>query len=171
MTTENARRLVLLRHARAESDGDDVSRTLTDAGREAARAAGRKLASLDIAPDLALCSEAARARETWKEAAGELPSRGKTRYEDVLYEASLGDLISLINTVSDDVSDLAVIGHNPGIAALAEALAGDGGDDLLHRMNHSGFPSAAIAVITFNDSWKAVEQGSGELTQFWTPGA
>ena len=77
-----------------------------------------------IAPDLTLCSTAARTRETWKLAVHELPHRPKTVYEERLYEASLGELIALLNEVPDDINDLLVIGHNPGVHALADALAG-----------------------------------------------
>jgi phosphohistidine phosphatase len=86
-----------------------------------------------------------------------------------LYEASVGELIALINEVSDEVNDLVLIGHNPGVHVLADALAGEAEGDLLARMNRSGFPTAAMAVITFNGSWRAVEHGVGRLVAYWTP--
>lgn len=99
----------------------------------------------------------------------ELPQRPKTVYEDRMYEASLGELIALINETSDDVNDLLLVGHNPSVHALADALAGDAEGDALARMARGGFPTAAIAVLTFQGSWKSVEHGAGRLTAYWSP--
>jgi phosphohistidine phosphatase len=172
MSAEPTRRIVLLRHAKAEwSDVDDHERPLADRGRRDAPVAGRWLAGAGLVPDLALCSTAARTRETWKLAVHELPERPKTVYEERLYEASLGELIAVINETSDVVNDLLLIGHNPGMHGLADALAGESEGDLLSRMNRSGFPTASIAVLTFDGSWKAVEHGVGRLVAFWAPHA
>ncbi|GLF98718.1 SixA phosphatase family protein [Streptomyces yaizuensis] len=166
----HVRRIVLLRHAKAEwSESSDHERPLAERGRKDAPAAGRMLARSGFAFDLALCSTAARTRETWKLAVHELPERPRTVYEDRLYEASLGELIALLNEVPDEVGQLLVIGHNPGMHALADALAGEAEGDLLPRMNRSGFPTSAYAVVEFSGSWKAVEHGVGRLTGFWTP--
>jgi len=99
----------------------------------------------------------------------ELPQRPRTVYDDRLYEASLGELIAVVNETSEEVDDLLLIGHNPGLHALADALAGESEGDLLARMNRSGFPPASIAVLTLAGSWKSVEHGVGRLVAFWTP--
>ncbi|MBT2384200.1 histidine phosphatase family protein [Streptomyces sp. ISL-11] len=172
MSAEPTRRIVLLRHAKAEwSDQDDHERPLAERGRKDAPVAGRRLAGSGIVPDLALCSTAARTRETWKLAVQELPQRPRTVYEDRLYEASLGELIAVVNETSDEVADLLLVGHNPGMHGLADALAGEAEADLLPRMNRSGFPTAAFAVLTFTGSWKSVEHGVGRLVDFWAPHA
>ncbi|MGK5639471.1 SixA phosphatase family protein [Streptomyces sp. URMC 126] len=172
MSADITRRIVLFRHAKAEwSDVDDHERPLADRGRKDAPVAGRWLAGSGVVPDLALCSTAARTRETWKLAVSELPQRPRTVYEERVYEASLGELIALLNEVSDEVGDLVVVGHNPGIHGLADALSGEAEGDLLARMNRSGFPTSAIAVITFTGSWKSVEHGVGRLVAFWAPHA
>ncbi|MGK5628083.1 SixA phosphatase family protein [Streptomyces sp. URMC 123] len=164
------RRIVLLRHAKAEwSQESDIERPLADRGRKDAPAAGRWLAGAGITPDLTLCSTAVRTRETWKLVVPELPQRPRTVYEDRLYEASLGELIALLNETPDDVNDLMLVGHNPGMHALADALSGEAEGDLLARMNRSGFPTASIAVVGFTGSWKAVEHGVGRLLAFWAP--
>ncbi|MCY0917774.1 MULTISPECIES: SixA phosphatase family protein [unclassified Streptomyces] len=170
MSADTSRRIVLLRHAKAEwSDGSDHERPLAERGRHDAPAAGRKLAQTGIAFDLALCSTAARTRETWKLAVQELPHRPKTTYEERLYEASPGELIALLNETSDDVADLLVIGHNPGMHALADALSGSAEADALSRMHRSAFPTSALAVVSFTGSWKSVEHGVGTLLDYWTP--
>ncbi|MFD8206581.1 SixA phosphatase family protein [Streptomyces sp. NPDC059695] len=170
MSVDTTRRIVLLRHAKADwNDESDHERPLAERGRKDAPVAGRRLADSGITFDLALCSTAARTRETWKLAVHELPARPKTVYEERIYEASLGELIALVNETPDTVGDLLVIGHNPGMHALADALAGESEGDLLPRMNRSGFPTSAFAVLRFDGSWKAVEHGVGRLVDFWTP--
>lgn len=131
--------------------------------------AGRKLVDSGIVIDLALCSTAVRTHETWKLAVHEMPHRPKTVYEERLYEASLGELIALLNETSDDVQNLLLIGHNPGMHALADALAGSAEGENMARMTRGGFPTAAFAVIEFSGSWKGVEHGVGKLVEYWTP--
>ncbi|MFD7560839.1 MULTISPECIES: SixA phosphatase family protein [unclassified Streptomyces] len=170
MSADTPRRIALLRHAKADwPDVSDHERPLADRGRKDAPAAGLKLAETGIAFDLALCSTAARTRETWKLAVQEMPHRPKTHYEERLYDASLGELIALLNETSDEVADLLVIGHNPGMHALADALSGRAKDDTLARMTRTGFPTAALAVVSFTGSWKSLEHGVGTLLDYWTP--
>ncbi|MBB4980296.1 MULTISPECIES: SixA phosphatase family protein [Streptomyces] len=172
MSVDTPRRIVLLRHAKADwPETSDHERPLADRGRKDAPVAGRRLADSGIAFDLALCSTAARTRETWKLAAHEFAHRPKTVYEERMYEASLGELIALVNETPDTVENLLLIGHNPGMHALADALAGESEGDVLPRMNRSGFPTAAFAVVSFNGTWKSVEHGVGKLVDFWTPHA
>ncbi|MEC4017755.1 SixA phosphatase family protein [Streptomyces sp. H27-D2] len=165
-----SRRIVLLRHAKADWPAvSDHDRPLADRGRQDAPAAGSWLASAGVTPELALCSTAIRTRETWKLVVHELPHRPRTVYEERLYEASLGDLLALLNETSEDVDDLLLVGHNPGMHILADALSGESDGDLLTRMNRGGFPTASVAVITFTGSWKSVEHGVGRLTGYWAP--
>ncbi|AXG77156.1 SixA phosphatase family protein [Streptomyces paludis] len=170
MSVDTPRRIVLLRHAKADwPEVSDHERPLADRGRADAPGAGRSLAATGIVFDLALCSTSARTRETWKLVVPELSQRPRTVYEERLYDASLGELIAVINETPDTVNDLILIGHNPGMHALADALAGQTSGDLLPRMNRSGFPTSAYAVIGFTGGWKSVEHGVGRLDAFWTP--
>ncbi|MFF5272111.1 SixA phosphatase family protein [Streptomyces sp. NPDC000133] len=170
MSVDTPRRIVLLRHAKAEwSQDSDHERPLAERGRKDAPVAGRKLVDSGIVIDLALCSTAVRTRETWKLAVHEMPHRPRTVYEERLYEASLGELIALLNETPDDVQNLLLIGHNPGMHAVADALAGSAEGETVARMTRGGFPTAAFAVIEFSGSWKGVEHGVGKLVEYWTP--
>ncbi|MCH0542501.1 histidine phosphatase family protein [Streptomyces sp. MUM 203J] len=170
MSVDTPRRIVLLRHAKADwSQESDHERPLADRGRQDAPAAGRWLAGAGITPDLTLCSTAVRTRETWKLVVSELPERPRTLYDERIYEASPGELIALLNEQPDEVRDLLLVGHNPGVHALADALSGQAEGDLLARMNRSGFPTSAVAVVTFEGSWKSVEHGVGRLAAYWSP--
>ncbi|CAL9385170.1 MULTISPECIES: SixA phosphatase family protein [Streptomyces] len=171
MSADVSRRIVILRHAKADWPDDvaDHDRPLAERGRRDAPAAGRWLAASGIVPDLTLCSTAARTRETWKLVVHELPQRPRTVYEERLYEASLGELIAVVNEVPDDVVDLMLVGHNPGMHAMADALAGEAEEDARNRLDHIGFPTSAAAVVSFTGSWKSVELGTGRLEAHWAP--
>ncbi|MFD4633010.1 SixA phosphatase family protein [Streptomyces sp. NPDC058284] len=170
MSVAEPRRIVLFRHAKADwPQVSDHERPLADRGRRDAPVAGRKLADSGIPFDQALCSTAARTRETWKLAVQELPQRPKTVYEERVYEASPGELIAVLNETPDDVQNLVLIGHNPGVQGLTDVLAGDCEGDARERLNRRGFPTAAFAVLTYSGSWKALEPGVATLVDYWAP--
>ncbi|MDT0310096.1 histidine phosphatase family protein [Streptomyces sp. DSM 44917] len=170
MSVDVPRRIVLLRHAKADwPQVSDHERPLAERGRKDAPAAGRWLAGAGVSPELTLCSTATRARDTWKLFAPELPRRPRTVYDDRLYEASLGELIAVINETDEAVHDLMLVGHNPGIHALADALAGVADGDTRARMNRAGFATSGVAVLSHTGSWKAVEHGSARLVTYWAP--
>lgn len=171
MSAETPRRIVVLRHAKADWPAvADHDRPLTDRGRRDAPFGGQWLAGAGIIPDLTLCSTAARTRETWKLVAHELPQRPKTVYEERLYEATTGELITLINQTPDETRDLMLVGHNPGVQALTESLAGSAEGDTLGQVRR-GFPTASVAVLSFTGEWKAVEPASAHLVSFAVPEA
>jgi phosphohistidine phosphatase len=170
MSVAEPRRIVLFRHAKADwPQVSDHERPLAERGRMDAAVAGRRLADGGLAFDLALCSTAVRTRETWKLAVQELPHRPKTVYEERLYEASPGEIIAVLNEVSDSARNLILIGHNPGVHGLAEILSGSADGDARTRMNRRGFPAAAFAVLSYDGSWKALEPGAATLADYWAP--
>ena len=66
----SGRRLVILRHAKAEPFAQtDLARQLTARGRASAHDVGRHLQEAGFVPDVALVSTAVRTRETWAEVA------------------------------------------------------------------------------------------------------
>ncbi|MDX3118787.1 MULTISPECIES: histidine phosphatase family protein [Streptomyces] len=170
MSVAEPRRIVLFRHAKADwPQVTDHERPLAERGRRDAAIAGRKLTDTGIPLDLALCSTSTRTRETWKLAVHEFPQRPKTVYEERIYEASPGELIALLNESPDDVRNIVMIGHNPGIEGLAEILSGRSEGDAGERMRRRGFPTAAFAVVSFEGPWKALEPGAATLLDYWAP--
>jgi phosphohistidine phosphatase len=170
MSVAEPRRIVLFRHAKADwPQVNDHERPLAERGRMDAAVAGRKLADSGIPFDLALCSTATRTRETWKLAVQEFPHRPKTVYEERIYEASPGELIAVLNETADDVHNILLIGHNPGIQGLAEVLSGSAEPEPRERMTRRGFPAAAFAVLSFTGPWKSLEPGVATLLDYWAP--
>ncbi|KUL43150.1 SixA phosphatase family protein [Streptomyces regalis] len=160
------RRLVVLRHAKsAWPDGvADHERPLGPRGRRDAPVAGRMLAETDCLPDLALCSTAVRARETWELAAAQWGTPPPVRHEPRLYAADVSDLLQVVHEAPPEVETLLLVGHNPGLEELVLALAGDGLDDTLDQVR-TKFPTSAIAVLAWHGTtWRALAPGTALLT-------
>ncbi|MFI9612571.1 SixA phosphatase family protein [Streptomyces sp. NPDC052023] len=165
------RRLVVLRHAKSAwpPDVDDHERPLAPRGRRDAPAAGRALAESDCLPDLALCSTAVRARQTWQLASAQWATPGPVRYDHGLYGAEVPDLLAAVHTVQPEVRTLLLVGHNPGLQELVLALAGDGVGDTLDRVRVK-YPTSAIAVLACHGSaWDAMRPRAAVLTEMLVP--
>ena len=160
------RRLVVLRHAKsAWPDGvPDHERPLAPRGRRDAPAAGRALVEADCLPDLALCSTAVRARQTWELASAQWGTPPPVRQDPRLYAADVTDLLRVVHEVSPEVETLLLIGHNPGLEDLVLELAGDSLDDMLDEVR-TKFPTSAIAVLAWHGtSWQSLAPGTALLT-------
>jgi phosphohistidine phosphatase len=171
------RRLLLLRHARTESDapsGNDWDRRLTAHGNADAAEIGRWLAGQRaLLPDLALVSTAVRARATWdiieQAIAAAAPHTRAVHLAD-LYSAELAQLLAIIRAAAtDDPKRLMLVGHNPGFHEIALGLIG-GGDAAARNALDDNMPTSGLAVIDFAiDSWDGVAFRGGQLAQFVSP--
>ncbi|MFK4146049.1 SixA phosphatase family protein [Streptomyces sp. NPDC004065] len=165
------RRLVVLRHAKsARPEGvADHERPLAPRGRRDAPAAGRALAEADCLPDLALCSTALRARQTWELASAQWGTPPAVRYDTRLYAAGAADLLAVVREAPPEAGTLLLVGHNPGLEELVLELAGDGLGDALDRLR-TKFPTSAIAVLAWHGpGWQALAPGAALLTQLTVP--
>ncbi|MBE0414277.1 histidine phosphatase family protein [Yoonia sp.] len=160
-------RLILIRHAKSNWDNpfaDDHARILNGRGQDSARAIGAWLAERRYLPDLVLCSDAVRARQT---AALILPLLHPTpplRLSPRLYHAAPDTMLDRIKR--ETVPVIAVIGHNPGIGILAGELVRAAPD---HR-RFSDYPTCATTVIDFDAAeWGAVRRHEGNCVDFVVP--
>ena len=155
-------RLILFRHAKAETDaesGDDFDRALAPRGRREAKAMGERLAALGVSPDLALVSPAVRTRQTWELATEALPS-GEVRLEPSLYNADAGQIRRLAERAGDGCGTVVVVGHNPGLQELTLRLLLEGAapSGFIGRAQRK-FPPAAVAVFDFDAAGRPVADG------------
>jgi phosphohistidine phosphatase len=167
MTAQN-RSLVLLRHAKSAYPNGvpDHDRPLAQRGVREAALAGDWLRANLPAIDAVLCSTATRARETLARSGIDAP----VRYVERLYGATPGTVIEQINHVSDDVSTLLVVGHEPTISEVAIILASaDGTDTVAMERISAKYPTSAIAVLRIDGRWEQVEPGSAALVDFHVP--
>ena len=167
-----AKTVLLLRHAKSSRDDPemaDFDRPLTGRGRRDAPRMGTWMHEAGLKPDLVLCSDAKRARETWAGLSETLRCPAPLLFERGLYMASAKALCRRLQRLPGTVGSVLVIGHNPGLEESAEALA-DGGGEALERLRRK-YPTAALACLEFDLSdWARLEPGTGRLTQFTPPG-
>ena len=167
-----ARRLLLLRHAKAEraaADAEDHERPLSRRGRVDAEGIGAAIEARGLEPDHVLCSSSRRTRETFDRIRPHLPEELAVVIDRELYLAPPDRILARIAAVDDRVRTLLVVGHNPGIAELAELLAGDGDADALARMRDK-FPTCGLAEIHGQAArWRELAPGGGMLVAFLTP--
>jgi len=164
---------VLMRHAKSDwPDGiPDHERPLADRGRRDAPAMGRWLRDAALHPEHVACSTALRTRQTWALARAELElaTDPSTVFEPRLYDASIRDLLDVIAGAPDSAATALVVGHNPGLEYLVLTLAGDAASKA-REQEREKFPTAAVAVFTWQGGWDQFTAGSARLVHFVTPG-
>lgn len=155
--------LLLLRHAkssRKDNDVRDFDRPLNQRGLKAAPSIGRLIGKRKLQPDLVLSSPAERARQTTQlvfEAAG---LKTEVRYDERIYEATGAHLFEIVGQIEEDANVAMLVGHNPGLEELLEALTGEA-----HNL-----PTAALAGIELDiEKWNKVRAGAGRLDWLVTP--
>lgn len=164
--------VLLLRHAKSSRDDLEVAdfdRPLSRRGRRDAPRLGKWMHEAGHKPDLVLCSDAKRARETWAGLAETLQSAAPVLFERGLYMANAKALIHRLHRLAGGIASVLVIAHNPGLEEVAHALA-DGKGETFERLQRK-FPTAALARLDFDlEDWRKLEPGSGRLAHFVTPG-
>lgn len=162
--------LLLLRHAQAaqpDAEGPtwpDHERPLTSRGSRDAGHIAERLATEGPVPDLVLCSDALRTRQTADFVVSALQADGHhpaVRAVPDLYEASVHRVLHLVADVAEDVGTVLVVGHQPTMSATVAALTG----------RHGSMPPAGLAVLEVDGAWAGVAAGSGRLLGVRTPGA
>jgi phosphohistidine phosphatase len=157
------KRLILMRHAKSSWDGPvlaDHDRPLNGRGRLSAKAVGDWLRSCGYIPDQAFVSTSTRTRETF--ARLKLPC--DTEFLEDLYHATPREILACLRQASGDT--VLLIGHNPGIAELAQCLPSD-------KPSHGrflDFPTCATLVTDFDvQDWQAVQTGTAASLNFVIP--
>lgn len=160
------RTLLLMRHAKSSWDRPelaDLDRPLAPRGREAAPLVARYLADQALVPDLVLGSPAKRVQETWQLMVPLLGEQVACKTLRSLYDAAPSRLLEALRQVAGEVRTLMLIGHNPGLGALAVSLAGSGPGKAMERLR-TKFPTAAVAVLAFEtEGWAELAAGGGRL--------
>jgi phosphohistidine phosphatase len=159
--------LYLLRHAKSSWDEPglrDRERPLAPRGRRDAKRIAKHLVEHGVEPELVLCSDAKRTRETLELLRPALGS-ATVEIEDELYGASADELLGRIRLVADSVASALLIGHNPGIQDLALTIASGGME--VKRLE-SKFPTAALATFSLRE-WSRLSRASAALEAFVVP--
>jgi phosphohistidine phosphatase len=155
------RRLVVLRHAKAEPYGGegDRQRSLTGRGRRDAAAVGAWLQARDLVPQAVVCSPAVRTRETLAAVRTASGLEMDAFYDERVYDASVDDLLDVVGGLWQDVETVLLVGHNPGCEELVGALTGQ---EVTMR-------TSALVVVTWSGGWSPPPLGGATLEVAATP--
>ncbi len=163
MASDTTRRLMLLRHAKSDwPDVPDHDRPLAKRGKHDAPLVGRWLRDHGYLPEVVVCSDARRTRQTWKLVARELGGSPAVRFEPRAYAASGLTLLYLARELPAACRSALLIGHNPGVSDLARSLVEPPEPGI-------SFPTAAVAVLEFDGDWPGLAPGQARLLDFTTP--
>lgn len=170
MASDPSRRLILLRHAKSDwPDVPDRDRPLAKRGRRDAPVIGRWLHDQGYQPQIVICSDATRTRETWDLVAPELGGSPSVTFEPRAYAASALTLLYLVRELPADCRAALLIGHNPGVSELASTLIEAAGDDTPGTPGLR-FPTAAVAVLEFAGDWAGLSLARARLVAYTSPG-
>ncbi|PRY90373.1 SixA phosphatase family protein [Mongoliibacter ruber] len=151
--------LYLLRHGEAElgfGRYSDFDRKLTDNGIAQLKRLGKILEINAEKFDQILSSSALRTKMT-TELIAEKISAERIFFEEVLYEAQTEIILRQLNSVSNDVNHLLLVGHNPGISALASYVT----NGQFISMQPGMMAKIALEV----DSWCMLGRETGSLME------
>ncbi len=156
--------LLLLRHAKSswkDTDLEDYDRPLNKRGKRDAPKMGRLLVEEGLLPGLIVSSSAKRCRKTAEHVLHSSHYRGETRFSSQLYEANSDSLVQFLASMDDSTERLLIIGHNPGLEELLEALTGV----------YTPLTTAALAQIELSiDSWSKIGSvTAATLVKVWQP--
>jgi phosphohistidine phosphatase len=168
------RRLLLLRHAKAEPGGpelDDHDRALTERGISDAAAMARYIRRQGYVPSRIFCSTATRTRQTVEPLLNEY--KAAVEWLGALYLAAPGKIIATAQDADAADSVVMLVGHNPGLEQAASMLSREAvkpAERDFHDLLEEKFPTAALAVIDFDiASWSRLAPGGGKLVDFVRP--
>jgi phosphohistidine phosphatase len=166
------RRLMLLRHAKAERSlpgAPDRERGLVERGRNEASLIGGYMVTHAFTPDRVLVSPAVRTQETWKCASAAFRSAPSATTVERLYDASAAAILAAIKEAPANANTLLVIGHNPGVHEVAVLLIASGDVQTREQLREK-LPTCGLVIVDFAiDEWARLHPHSGRLERFVTP--
>jgi phosphohistidine phosphatase len=166
------RRLLLLRHAKAErseAGTEDRTRGLIERGRKDAAKIGAYMASHGLVPDRVVVSPSARTQETWKFAGTAFRPAPAVNSPEQLYNANPTAILGLIKEAPAAAHTLLIVGHNPGLHETALMLVASGNAEMREQLREK-LPTSSLVIIDFPlDGWGKLHAQSGRLERFVTP--
>jgi phosphohistidine phosphatase len=156
--------LMLLRHAKSswkDKQLKDFDRPLKKKGVETAELIGKILSHGEFLPDVVLSSPARRAKDTVEIVNKYSDYKGSTEYHDNFYMGEPGDFIEALRDLPDNVDSVMVVGHNPGLEAFMQILAG----------SCNALSTGALTRIELElTHWRDLNSSTvGKLSKFWDP--
>ena len=155
--------LFLLRHAKSSWDNpqhSDFERPLSKRGISDAILLSKYIQKHSISFDLILSSPSERTQSTLDLVLSSLNPIPSTIFKESIYHASASALSQLIKEQDEEINNVLVIGHNPGLHILTESLT----DESIIK-----FPTCAFAKLTNFNRWKDLDAGILNCESLITP--
>lgn len=139
----------------------DIERPLNKRGMKAAPRMGKFLQDKGLVPALIISSTALRCRETVERLTSACDFNGEIIWDPTLYGGGFQAYLDAIHRAPDDANPLMVVGHNPDLEQLVDALTDV---DIF-------LPTAALVRVDVPiDDWSELEAAGGyELIDVWRP--
>jgi len=157
------KKLVIIRHAKSDWEDtslDDYDRPLNERGLKDATFMGKHLKEKGLVPDLIMSSPALRAITTAEFIAKEIGYEKAITPNQYIYEAYVNTLQEVVSFIHDANDTVFLVGHNPGVSALAYMLS---------ELKQS-VPTCATVEIDFDcDSWMDVSRENSTLVSYDFP--
>ena len=144
--------LTIVRHAESvlqDAQYLDKNRPLTENGSSDALLISQRIRDAGIKPSKILSSSATRAWETALIIAKTIKySENLLTKDDRLYLADIHNLVCIIEEQNEDVNNLMIIGHNPGLIELINLLS--------IKKNANVSTSGAVSLNINTDDWSLI---------------
>jgi len=164
------RTLFLLRHGKSDWKQEvsaDFDRPLNERGRDASDRVGQWMRQHHLQPEWVVCSPSKRTRETLAQLRAYLSVPDTLiDFDDQIYLADIASLLAVLTRSPQDVSNVLLVGHNPGMEQLLIYFCGES-----PPLSKKGklMPTASLAQIALPDDWHALAPASGKLVQIIRP--
>ena len=163
MTLKQKHNLIVMRHAKSDwstSASNDFDRPLSRRGDRDAPRMAAWLAQQSLLPDIIISSPALRTKQTVLAVVEKLgiPEQ-EIIWEASIYEASLDQLLEVLDRYSAAAESVLLVGHNPGLDSLVEYLSDR---PPLYRRGKL-MTTAAVAVLDYGDKEISTREHSARL--------
>ena len=152
------KKILFIRHAKSNSSTNfvnDHERTLNNTGERDAAIMGKRLKKMNLFPDLFISSSAERAFRTSEIIKRTLSIESETMIKMSIYSDGLNGIINMIKSVSDEITFLAIFGHNPTMHTIANQI---------NTTSINKFPTSSVLLSHFQiKKWKDFHLKYGEF--------
>ena len=159
------RKLYVVRHSKSswkDLSIDDFDRPLNKRGKNDSKFIGKLLNRMGVKSDLIISSPAKRALKTAVNISKELDYEvDNLNFEINLYEASLENLLKVINSIDDKNKIVIIIGHNPSLNMLVNFLQS--------QKDIPNIVTSGVVGLSFDTKWKKIKQNSAKLISYEYP--
>ncbi len=164
------KQILLMRHAKSSWEDEELSdfdRPLAGRGKTDAPMMGNFIRVLGYTPELVYSSPAKRAKETILRVAAETTiDENAIRWDEDLYYGDISSYLNAIQSSSNNLETIMLVGHNPLMENTTGLLCG-AGDRLAVRM-----PTAAVVCLeSYAASWKEIKAGTCQIKWMMIPKA